>query len=70
MLKLESIYPAMRYADTVRSYHDGKGQRFDFTDRTGHIHAEYRKDDIFSPAPDKAIGAVKVGETWFWVICE
>ncbi len=58
----------MKFADTVRNYFDGHGERFDFLDRSGHIHGEYRKGCPVSPAPDDAIGAVKIGESWFWVI--
>jgi len=67
-LSLLPIFAPMKFADTVRCHHDGVGERFDFSDRTGHVHGEYRKGDRISPAPDHAIGAVKVGEAWFWVI--
>jgi len=70
MLTLVSTAAPMKFADTVRHYDDGIGERFDFSDRTGHIHGEFRKGCAISPAPDKAIGAVKIGEGWFWVVRE
>lgn len=60
----------MKFADTVRCYHDGIGERFDFMDRTGHRHGEYRKGCAISPAPYNALGAVKIGEAWHWVLSQ
>jgi hypothetical protein len=47
------------------------GEWLYFTDRLGLSHAAYCKDHKGdSHAPEKAVGAVKMGQSWFWVIVD
>lgn len=48
-----------------------EGEWFYFVDKAGHTHAAYcREHRGDSHAPGRAVGAVRIGQTWFWVLVD
>lgn len=61
------LTPALVVAEACRR----DGEWFYFTDRQNLSQAAYCKDHSGdSHAPERAIGAVKMGQSWFWVIVD
>lgn len=59
--------PALVVAEVCRR----DGEWFYFSDRLGLSHAAYCKDHHGdSHAPERAVGAVRIGMSWFWVIVD
>lgn len=68
-MRLQKIEDSLKFADYVMVEEQSDGNTiFVFMDRSQHVHGSYQKNNSLSCAPPAAIGAVKQGNDWFWLL--